>query len=63
MFNNSTIFIGIDTGDKLSAVVILDQDEEVIEESRIHTRKNAFSQKFSNILSDRSSAIGIKGVF
>jgi transposase len=48
MFNNSTVFIGIDLGDKHSYVVILDQDGEVTEESRIPTTQNAFTRKFSN---------------
>ena len=48
MFNNNTIFIGIDLGDKFSFIVILDKDGEVIEESRIPTTKNAFTRKFSS---------------
>ena len=47
MFNNSTVFFGIDLGDKFS-IVVLDQDGEVIEESRISTTRNTFSRKFSN---------------
>jgi transposase len=46
MFNNSTLFIGIDLGDKFSYIVILDKDGEVIEVSRIPTTKNAFIRKF-----------------
>jgi transposase len=53
MFNNSILFIGIDLGDKFSVVVILDQDGEVIEESRIPTAMNAFTRKFKNIPSCR----------
>ena len=53
MFNNSTVFIGIDLGDKFSYVVILDKDGEVIEESRISTTKNAFTTKFKRIPSCR----------
>jgi transposase len=48
MFNNSTVFIGIDLGDKHSVVIILDQDGEVIEESRIPTTQTAFTRKFSS---------------
>jgi transposase len=53
MFKNRTVFIGIDLGDKYSAVVILDQDREVIEESRIPTTQKAFSRKFRSIPSSR----------
>jgi transposase len=48
MFNNSTVFLGIDLGDKFSYVVVLDKDGEVIEESRIPTTKNAFTRKFNS---------------
>jgi transposase len=48
MFNNSTVFIGIDLGDKFSYIVILNKDGEVIEESRIPTTKNVFTRKFSS---------------
>ena len=53
MFNNSTTFIGIDLGDKHSYLVILDQEGELIEESRIPTTQNAFTRKFSCISSSR----------
>jgi transposase len=53
MFNNSTIFIGIDLGDKSSFVIILDQDGEVIEESRISTTQTAFIRKFKSFPSNR----------
>ena len=53
MFNNSTIFIGIDLGDKYSVIVVLDQEGDVIEESRIPTTQNAFTRKFKNIPSCR----------
>jgi activator of 2-hydroxyglutaryl-CoA dehydratase len=49
MFNNSTLFIGIDLGGKLSYIVILDQDGKVIEESRIPTTKNAFIREFKSV--------------
>ena len=49
MSNNSTVFIAIDLGDKFSVIVILDQDGEVIEESRIPTAMNAFTRKFKSI--------------
>jgi transposase len=53
MVNNSTVFIGIDLGDKHSVVIILDQDGEVIEESRIPTTQTTFTQKFKLIPSSR----------
>jgi len=53
MSNNSTFFIGIDLGDKFSEVFILDQDANVIEESRIPTTRNAFQRKFSILQSCR----------
>jgi transposase len=46
MSNNSTIFIGIDLGDKHSYLVILDQEGELIEETRLPTTQNAFARKF-----------------
>jgi len=48
IFNNSTVFVGIEIGDKFSYIFILNKDGEVIEESRIPTTKNAFTRKFSN---------------
>lgn len=47
MFYNTIVFIGIGLGDKFSEFFILDQDANVIEESRIHTTINAFQSKFS----------------
>jgi len=49
MSNNSTVFIGIDLGDKHSYLVILDQEGELIEETRLPTTQNAFSRKFRSI--------------
>jgi transposase len=48
MFNNSTVFVGIDLGDKFSYIVIRNKDGEVIEESRIPTTKSAFTRKFTS---------------
>lgn len=47
MNNNNTSFIGLDLGDKYSYLIILDQDAEVIEETRLPTTKSAFKRKFS----------------
>ena len=49
MFNNSTTFIGLDLGDKVSYLIILDRDAVVIEETRLPTSKSAFKRKFSNL--------------
>ena len=49
MFNNSTTFIGLALGDKYSYLSILDQDAEVIEETRLPTSKSAFERKFSSL--------------
>jgi transposase len=49
MLNNSTTFIGLDLGDKYSYLTILDQDAQVIEESRLPTSKSALKSKFSNL--------------
>ncbi len=49
MNKNSTIFLGLDLGDKFSYIVILNQDAEVIEETRLPTSKSAFKRKFSTI--------------
>jgi len=53
MSYNSIFFIGIDLGDKQSVVITLDQDGEVIEESRISTTQKAFTRKFKGISSSR----------
>ena len=63
MFNNSTVFIGIDHGEKISVIGILDKDGEVIEERYIPTTKNAFSRKFSNIPMEQASIIRNKDIF
>jgi transposase len=53
MSNNSIFFIGIDLGVKNSVVIVLDQDEEVIEESHISTTQKAFTRKFKSVPSCR----------
>ena len=47
MLNNSTFFIGLDLGDKLSYIAILDQDGTLIEETCLPTTKASFHQRFS----------------
>ena len=49
MNKNSTIFVGLDLGDNFSYIVILNQDAEVIEETRLPTSKSALKRKFSTI--------------
>jgi transposase len=41
------LFLGVDLGDKFSEVYVLDQDGEVLEESRIPTTKSALKRKFA----------------
>ena len=53
MNKNRTIFVGLDLGDKFSYIAVLDQDVEVIEETRLPTTRSAFKRKFSNFPSCR----------
>ena len=47
MIKNSMIFVGLDLGDKHSHLAILDQDGELIEETRLPTGQISFQRKFS----------------
>jgi transposase len=49
MNKNSMIYIGLDLGDKFSFITIVDQDGELIEESRLPTTKASFQRKFSTL--------------
>jgi transposase len=49
MTKNSTIFIGLDLGDKFSYLTILDQEGELIEESRLPTTRASFQRKFCSL--------------
>jgi transposase len=49
MLNNSTFFVGLDLGDKHSYVSILNQEGDLIEESRLPTTKASFNRKFSTL--------------
>jgi len=51
MFNNSTFFIGSDLGDKHSYMTMLDQEGELMEETRLPTNKTSFQRKFSSLQS------------
>jgi len=42
-------FIGLDLGDKHSYLAILDQEGELIEETRLPTTKASFHRKFSTL--------------
>ena len=47
MNKNSMLIVGLDLGDKFSYITIIDQDGELIEESRLPTTKASFQRKFS----------------
>jgi transposase len=49
MNKNSMFYIGLDLGDKHSYITILDQEGELIEESRLPTNKAPFQRKFSTL--------------
>ncbi|HLC03098.1 MAG TPA: IS110 family transposase [Anaerolineales bacterium] len=53
MVNNSTLFVGLDLGDKFSQVFILDGEGEVFEESRVPTTKAALQLKFASLRHSR----------
>jgi hypothetical protein len=53
MLNNSTFFVGLDLGDKHSYVTIIDQEGELIEETRLPTTKASFQRKFSTLQPSR----------
>jgi transposase len=49
MNKNSMFFVGLDLGDKFSYITIIDQDGEMIEESRLPTTKASFQRKFATL--------------
>jgi len=53
MFNDSMLFIGLDLGDRMSDLILLDPEGELIEESRLPTSPASFQQKFSALPSAR----------
>ncbi len=53
MNKNSMFFVGLDLGDKFYYITIVDQDGEMIEESRLPTIKASFQRKFSILPSCR----------
>jgi hypothetical protein len=53
MNKNSMYFVGLDLGDKFSYLTILDQEGELIEESRLPTTKASFQRRFSTLQPSR----------
>jgi transposase len=49
MNKNNMFFVGLDLGDKFSYITIVDQDGEMIEESRLPTSMASFQRKFSTL--------------
>ncbi len=49
MNQNSMLFIGLDLGDKHSHLAILDQNGDLIEETRLPTTQATFHRKFSTL--------------
>ncbi|NIS79852.1 MAG: IS110 family transposase [Anaerolineales bacterium] len=49
MNKHSTIFVGLDLGDKFSYLTIVDQDGELIEESRLPASRASFHRRFSTL--------------
>ena len=49
MDKNSTLFIGLDLGDRWSHLTILDPEGQVVEESRVPTTGGALQKKFSTL--------------
>jgi transposase len=49
MNKNSMFYIGLDLGDKFSYITIIDQEGELIEETRLPTNKASFQRKFSTL--------------
>ncbi len=48
MFKSSTLFVGLDLGDRHSYVAMLDQEGTLIEEARLPTTQAAFRRKFAS---------------
>ncbi len=53
MSKNSTLFVGLDLGDKFSYLSIVDHEGDLIEETRLRTTKPALRRKFSTLPSSR----------
>ena len=49
MFKSSTLFVGLDLGDRHSYVAVLDQEGTLIEEARLPTTQAAFRRKFASL--------------
>ena len=48
MIKNSMLFVRLDLGDRFSYITIVDQDGELIEETRLPTTKASFERKFAS---------------
>ncbi|OGT29763.1 MAG: hypothetical protein A2W28_09530 [Gammaproteobacteria bacterium RBG_16_51_14] len=55
MIKDSTIFVGLDLGDKTSEICILDEEGEVVEESRVPTITTGLKRRFSCLPSCRAA--------
>ncbi len=53
MSKHSTHFIGVDLGDRFSYLAVLDQEGELIEETRLPTTRASFQRRFSSLRSCR----------
>jgi transposase len=49
MKKHSMFFVGLDLGDRFSHLIILDQEGDLIEESRLPTTRASFQRKFSGL--------------
>jgi len=49
MIKDSMLFVGLDLGDRWSQLQVLDQEGEVVEESRLPTSESALRRKFSTM--------------
>ena len=47
MIKDSIVFVGLDLGDRWSQLQVLNQEGEVVEESRLPTRESALRRKFT----------------
>ena len=50
MFDLNPLFIGLDLGDRISDLIVLDPEAGLIEESRLPTSQASLQRKFSSLL-------------
>ena len=53
MNKNNTIFIGLDLGDRYTHLAMIDQEGQLIEETRLPTTHKSFQRKFSGLSNSR----------